>query len=231
MASKLSVVIPVYNERTTLLRVIDSVRTVPINKEIIVVDDGSTDGTTEIIKKHLSSQRAISVYFHERNLGKGAAVRTGIAAASGDMIIIQDADLEYDPKDYTNLLDVMDKSGANVVFGSRFKGGSGGRAFFHRTTNKAYTGLCNILCGSRLTDLGTGYKLFRSKTIKSLTLEREGFEMEAELTVKLLRNNEHIAEAPISYRRRGYHDGKKITWRDGVRSALCLMQYRFSPQT
>ena len=227
-AMKLSVIIPVYNEVRTLEELVLAVSAVPIEKEIVLVDDGSTDGTRELIRRLEPRFKELRVIYHDRNHGKGRAIRTGIAAASGDALIIQDADLEYNPADYQVLLGAMRHSGAHVIYGSRFMGRKKVTSIWHRAVNGFLTGLTNILYRSRLTDMETCYKLFRMDFIKSLSLHADGFEIEVELTARTLLSGERIIEAPVSYHGRSYHEGKKIGWKDGVKAVTRLFRYRFT---
>lgn len=224
---KLTVVVPVYNEVKTVQKLVETVQLVPVKKEIVIVDDGSTDGTRELIRQRFAGREGFNAIFHEKNRGKGAAIRTGIGAASGDAIIIQDADLEYDPMDYLPLMQALEKNGVNVVFGSRFLGGKKVTGSLHRAVNYFLTALTNILYGSRLTDMETCYKLFRARTLKNLPLSSDGFEIEVELTAKTLKAGEKIVEIPVSYKGRSYHEGKKIGWKDGVKAVVSLWHYRF----
>lgn len=227
-SAKLSVIVPVYNEKSTIDRIIRVVQLVPVKKEIVIVDDGSTDGTRELVRQRFVGQDGFKVIFHEKNQGKGAAVRTGIGAASGDAVIIQDADLEYDPMDYLPLIQALEKDGASVVYGSRFMGKKKVTSGWHRAVNFFLTWLTNILFSSRLSDMETCYKLFRSKIIKGIRLESNGFEIEVELTAKILKSGERIVEVPVSYKGRSFHEGKKIGWRDGIKAVSTLIYYRFS---
>lgn len=224
---KLSVIIPVYNEVRTLEALLHAVTDVPVDKEIVLVDDGSTDGTRELIRKLEPRFKHVRVIYHDRNHGKGRAIRTGIAAASGDALIIQDADLEYNPADYPVLLGAMRHSGVRVVYGSRFMGKKHVTSPWHRAVNGFLTGLTNVLYGSKLTDMETCYKLFRMDFIKALPLHADGFEIEVELTAKILLSGERIVEAPVSYHGRSRHEGKKIGWKDGVKAVIRLFRYRF----
>jgi len=223
---KLSVIVPVFNENSTIDRVIDIIRSVPVPKEIIVVDDGSTDGTRERLRNR-AAILDMRILFHEKNQGKGGAVRTGIQAATGDVVIIQDADMEYDPMDYLSLLAAMHQSGASVVYGSRFMQNKKVTSFWHRGVNFFLTALTNLLFGSHLTDMETCYKLFRTSVLKAIQLNSNGFEIEVEMTVKLLKRGEKIIESPISYKGRSFHEGKKIGWKDGFRAVAALWRYRF----
>ena len=219
---------PVYNEKNTLLSIVQRVSEVPISKEIILVDDGSNDGTRELIREHLGQRPDVRVIFHSKNLGKGGAIRTGIGAASGEWTLIQDADLEYDPKDYLSLLRAADGGTVNVVYGSRFLSGKRVTSFWHRRVNGFLTGLTNLLFGAKLTDMETCYKLFRTPLLKALSLRSDGFEIEVELTAKTLKRHEKIAEVPISYQGRSFHEGKKIGWQDGLKAVYYLFCHRLS---
>jgi glycosyltransferase involved in cell wall biosynthesis len=225
----LSVIVPVYNEKNTVREILETIRRVPVEKEIVVVDDGSSDGTRKLVSDLYGHERQMRLIFHEKNAGKGKAIQTGIAAASGDRIIIQDADLEYDPADYAKLLAAMEKSGAHAVYGSRFREKKKVTALWHRGVNYFLTALTNVLYGSDLTDMETCYKLIRAETLKCLAIESDGFEIEAEITAKLLRRGERIVEVPIAYKGRSYHEGKKIGWKDGLKAVLALFRYRLYP--
>lgn len=226
MLRTLSVLIPVYNERATVLELLSRVEAVPLPlaKEIILVDDGSTDGTREVLAG--LGDRA-TVLRHERNRGKGAALRTALARAKGDLVIIQDADLEYDPADYPLMLKPLLDGRADAVYGSRFLGGPHRVLFFwHYFANRLFTLLTNVLYDINLTDMGTCYKAFLSGAIKALPLRSEGFGIEAEITAKVCKRALRIYEVPISYSGRTYDEGKKITWRDGFSYLWCLLRYR-----
>ncbi len=224
---RLSVVIPVYNEKDTIQKIVDKVLTVTVDKEIIIVDDASKDGTRELIEKSYKNRDGFKILFHETNQGKGSAIRTAIAAASGDAVIIQDADLEYDPMDYLKLLEGLEKNGVNVVYGSRFMQKKKVTAPWHRFVNYFLTNVTNILFSSSLTDMETCYKLLRTPLIKRLNLQSHGFEIEVELTARVLKLKEKIFEIPISYKGRSFHEGKKIGWRDGVIALFLIFKYRF----
>lgn len=223
---KLSVVIPVYNEATTVGEVIDRVADVPVEKEIIVVDDGSTDRSLESVRTREPKVR----FVHEGrvNQGKGTAVRIGLTYATGDVVIVQDADLELDPAEYERLLAPIVRGETDVVFGSRFLRRSPGIRLKTRLQNRAIVLLANLLYGSRLTDVTTAYRLFRREVIAGIRLESARFEIESEITAKLLRLGIRIVEVPVSYRPRTSAEGKKIRWTDGVSAALALLRWRFA---
>jgi glycosyltransferase involved in cell wall biosynthesis len=224
---KLSVIMPVYNEVATIHTILERVRSTPIEKEIIIVDDGSTDGTRDVLRDEMS-EKETRVLFHARNQGKGAAVRTGISEATGDIILIQDADLEYDPRDYPALLAPIEEGRAKVVYGSRFLGGPRkAMLFWHAVGNKLLTLVTNVLYDSILSDMETCYKVFSSDVLKSLPLRAKRFELEPELTAKVLKRGYRIYEVPISYTGREFDEGKKITWRDGFKALWTLVKYRF----
>ena len=222
----LSIVMPVYNERKTIADILTLVRSAPIEKEIILVDDGSKDGTREWLSQNLKGLPGVRVIFHEKNMGKGRAVQTGVSAANGFAVIIQDADLEYSPMDYAALVQTLEESGAEAVYGSRFKDKKRVTSGWHRFVNFFLTSLTNLLYGSRLTDMETCYKLVRRDVFQSLGIRSSGFEIEAEITAKLLKKGSRIVEVPISYKGRSYHEGKKIGWKDGVKAILALLKYR-----
>jgi len=217
---------PVYNERETVRTILERVRAVPIEKEIIVVDDGSTDGTREILRQEMNGEDT-RVLFHEENQGKGSAVRTGIAEATGDIILIQDADLEYDPRDYPALLAPIEEGRAKVVYGSRFLGGPRkAMLFWHAVGNKLLTLVTNVLYDTILSDMETCYKVFAADVIKPIPLRSRRFELEPEVTAKVLKRGYRIYEVPISYTGREFEEGKKITWRDGFIALWTLLKYR-----
>lgn len=222
---KLSVIIPVYNERDTILQVIAAVQGVELEKEIVVVDDGSSDGTSELLATLEGD--GVRVLFHEKNLGKGAALRTGFNAADGDLVIIQDADLEYDPQDYHRLLRPIMEGKADVVYGSRFIGGEQHRVlfFWHMVGNKLLTLLSNMMTDLSLTDMETCYKAFRHDVLQRITIEENRFGFEPEITAKVARLGVRIYEVGISYAGRTYHEGKKIGWKDGVSALRCIFKY------
>jgi glycosyltransferase involved in cell wall biosynthesis len=224
---KLSVVIPCFNEVDTLATLVRRVREAPYQpKEIIVVDDGSTDGTRELLERGdiPGIDRVIQL---ERNSGKGAALRSGIAAATGDVLVVQDADLEYDPHEYGSLIQPILDGRADVVFGSRFHGTGPHRVlyFWHRVGNGAITLLSNMLTNLNLTDIETGYKMLRREVIQRITIEENRFGFEPEITAKVARLGVRIYEVGISYHGRTYAEGKKINWKDGVRAIYCILKY------
>lgn len=227
MPAKLTVIIPVYNEKETIDKVVAAVSSVKLDKEIVIVDDGSTDGTREILAQISLLASNIRVIYHEKNQGKGKAIQTGIAAAGGEYVIIQDADMEYDPSDYKILLEAVEKNNAAIVYGSRFLSGKKVTSFWHKTVNSFLTQLTNVLYGAHLTDMETCYKLFRTDIIKKINIQSHGFEVEPEITLKSLRMGFKILEVPISYKGRSYHEGKKIGWKDGVKAVAVLIRYRF----
>jgi glycosyltransferase involved in cell wall biosynthesis len=229
---KLSIVIPVYNEVNTIEQVLDRVRRVPIEKEIVVVDDCSTDGTRDRLKVLQQRDRILHVIFHEHNQGKGAALRTGFQATTGDIIIVQDADLEYDPSEYPKLITPIVNGKADVVYGTRFAGGESHRVlfFWHFVGNKLLTLLSNIFTDLNLTDMETGYKLFRREVLQRIHLEQNRFGFEPEVTAKIARLRVRLYEVGISYAGRTYEEGKKITWKDGVRAVWCILKYNLFSQ-
>ena len=233
MTSLLSVVIPVFNEAPTIARLIDRVRKAPITLpvEIVVVDDASTDETREILAGLARPDAGdLRVIAHPANRGKGAAVRTGIAAARGDVVLIQDADLEYDPRDYPVLLEPILEGLADVVFGNRFHGGPHRVLYFwHYVGNRGLTLLTNVVTGLNLADMEVGYKVLRSEVARKLDLRSERFGLEPEITIKVARLRCRVYEVPIRYHGRTYEEGKKITWRDGVAALYHILRYRFFP--
>ncbi|CCW34402.1 glycosyl transferase [Chthonomonas calidirosea] len=230
-AYRLSVLIPVYNEQQTILEILRRVRSVNIPKEIIIVDDGSTDGTRELLRTHVEGQfDDVAVIYHERNRGKGAAIRTAIAHATGDYVIIQDADLEYDPREYPSLLEPLLDGRADVVFGSRFLGGGPHRVlyFWHRVGNGFLTLLSNMLTNLNLTDMEACYKVFKREIIQSLPLRCNRFDFEPEVTAKVAKRHYRIYEVPISYSGRDYTEGKKVSWKDGLIAIWTIIKYRLT---
>jgi glycosyltransferase involved in cell wall biosynthesis len=224
---RLSIVIPCYNEAKTIRAVVDRVRAAPVaDKEIIVVDDGSRDGSRDLLRTQIAPL-VDKILYHETNRGKGAALRTGFAAASGDIVIPQDADLEYDPREYPKLIQPILDGKADVVFGSRFMGGEPHRVlyFWHMAGNKFLTLLSNMLTNLNLTDVETCYKVMRREVLARVTLEEDRFGFEPEITAKLSRLGVAIYEVGISYSGRTYAEGKKITWRDGFRAIWVILKY------
>ena len=243
---RLSIIIPVYNESATLREIIRRVNavdvevptgfgpfshlgeTVRLDKEIIAVDDGSSDGSRDILHEESEAGR-VSAYFHATNAGKGAAVRTGLAQATGDFIVIQDADLEYDPREYRLLLQPIIEGRAKVVYGSRFRGGPTKTMFFsHMLGNRFLTLVTNILYDTILTDMETCYKCFRAEVVQGVPLHSRGFEFEPEVTAKILKRGHRIYEVPISYTGREFDEGKKISWLHGFAAIWALIKYRFT---
>jgi glycosyltransferase involved in cell wall biosynthesis len=222
---KLSVVMPVYNERATVLEAVARVRAVPIEKEILIVDDGSTDGTSELLES-LRGEPGIRIFRHERNLGKGAAVRRGFSEATGDVLVVQDADLEYDPRDYERLLGPIREGIADVVYGSRFLGWPRRvMRYRNQVANKFLTFLSNLCTDLNLTDMETGYKMMTAEVARSLRLRSNRFGIEPEITAKVARMGWRVYEVPISYRGRSYWEGKKIGWRDAVAAVGTILRY------
>ncbi len=224
---KLSVVMPVYNERATLRAVIERVLSVPMEIELLCVDDGSRDGSRDILAELAKQHEQIRVLVQPHNMGKGAALRRGIQEATGDFVVIQDADLEYDPGEYPQLLGPLLEGKADVVFGSRFMGGGPHRVlyFWHSVGNWFLTLLSNCLTNINLSDMETCYKVFRREVIQSIPIEENRFGFEPEITVKAARRKLRIYEVGISYSGRTYEEGKKIGWKDGVRALYCLVKY------
>jgi len=222
----LSVVIPAYNERRTIEEILRRVKATPYRKEIIVVDDASTDGTRELLQALHDPE--VRVFFHDRNRGKGAALRTGFAQVRGDIVIIQDADLEYDPHDYGRLLKPILDGHADVVYGSRFLGGPQRvHLFWHRAGNWLVTLLSNMMTNLNLTDMETCYKVFRRDVLRQITIRSDRFGVEPELTAKVARLGCRVYEVPISYYGRDYAEGKKITWKDGIAALWHIFRFRF----
>jgi glycosyltransferase involved in cell wall biosynthesis len=224
---KLSVIIPIYNEHATLRELVKRVVASPLQLEIICVDDGSTDGSPEILAELQAQHSQVRFFLQPRNLGKGAALRRGIQQAVGDFVIIQDADLEYDPAEYPVLLDPLIQGKADVVYGSRFQGGRPHRVlyFWHSVANVLLTLLSNCLTNINLSDMETCYKAFRREVIQSIAIEEDRFGFEPEITVKVAKRRLRIYEVGISYWGRTYEEGKKIRWRDGLRALWCLLKY------
>ena len=224
--NKISILLPVYNEKNTLLEILKQVEAVDfgLEKEIILIDDFSTDGTKELYK-----DLPYKILFHEKNMGKGAALRTGFAAATGDIIIIQDADLEYNPVDYKPLIELIKSGKADVVYGSRLADSrnSGKFLLLSYLANITLSFMTRILYGTYLTDMETCYKAFRADFVKDITIESNRFDFEPEITAKILKKKARFVEIPISYNARQESEGKKITWKDGVQAIFTLLKYRF----
>ncbi len=226
---KLSVLIPVFNEESHVEEIVRLVESVAIDKELIIINDGSADSSDRVIREKILPAYSNIVYLvHPVNRGKGAAIRTGIDAARGEFVLVQDADLEYDPRDYAQLLAAFSDPSVEVVYGSRFLSGKKVTNPFHYLVNRFITETGNLLFGGRLTDLETCYKMFRGGTLKKLGLVSAGFEIEAEITCKVLKKRLKIVEVPISYRGRNYEQGKKITWVDGIKAIWTLVKLRVS---
>ena len=225
---KLSIVIPIYNERETLETLIAKVNAVDYDKEILLIDDFSSDGTREVLKKYENKEN-FQVLYHDHNQGKGAALRTGFSNVNGDIIIIQDADLEYNPADYGTLIEPILDGRADVVYGSRFLGGPHRvLLFWHSIGNMVLTTFSNMLTNINLTDMETGYKVFTKKVNDTLTFKCDRFGFEPEFTAKVAKNNFRIYEVPITYNGRDYSEGKKITWKDGVAAIWYIIKFKLT---
>ncbi|MEM9072808.1 MAG: glycosyltransferase family 2 protein [Myxococcota bacterium] len=224
---QLSVVIPIYNEIATLDEIVRRVQAVELDKELVLVDDGSTDGTRDLLSELEARYDNVQVILHDRNQGKGAALRTGFQHCKGDIVIVQDADLEYDPNEYPRLIAPILDGRADVVYGSRFVGGDEHRVlyFWHMVGNRFLTLLSNMMTNLNLTDMETCYKVFRREVIQGITIEENRFGFEPEITAKMAKQRVAIYEIGISYSGRTYDEGKKIGWRDGVRALWCIAKY------
>lgn len=224
---KLSVIVPVFNERNTVVEILRRMRAVdlPLDREFVVVDDGSDDGTRSVLTQLGDS--TVKIVSHPQNRGKGAAIRTGLQHVTGDLVLIQDADLEYDPDDWLRLLAPVLKGRANVVYGSRFTGEHRNMLFMHWAGNRALSLVTNLLYNTTLSDMETCYKLFDRDVLRGITLKSDRFDFEPEITAKVLRRGVRIYEVPISYAGREFDEGKKITWRDGFAALYALVKYRF----
>lgn len=244
---KLSVIIPVYNEKDTVVELIELTKAVPVEKEIIVIDDGSSDGTKELLRSRYANDKTVHLLHHERNAGKGSAIRTGISAVRGDIVIVQDADLEYDPQDFLPILKKFDEPGVQVVYGTRFRD-MRWRIFIRQWTQNHFFGahheikqfhlyfgvqllnvLSNVLYGAGITDEATCYKAFRREVLTQTKLRCTGFEFCPEVTAKVRKAGHKIYEVPISYHPRSAIEGKKLNWRHGIQAIWTLVKYRFVP--
>lgn len=225
---KLSIVIPVFNEKATLEQLLTNVKAVAgVDKEIILVDDYSTDGTLEILETLKTKDPTLIVLYHEINKGKGAALRTGFKHTTGDYVIVQDADLEYDPQDYLKLLRALEEDNAEVVYGSRFSGVYEDMSSLHYWGNKFLTLVTNLMFGVMLTDMETCYKLIPGDFARSLNIKSNRFNFEPEITAKILKSGKRIREVPISYKGRSFSEGKKISWKDGLSALITLVKHKF----
>ena len=224
---KLSVIVPIFNERNTVVEIMRRMRSVelPIEREFILVDDGSSDGTPQVLAQLGDS--TVRVVKHSANRGKGAAIRTGLEHVTGDLVLIQDADLEYDPEDWPKLLAPIFRGKATVVYGSRFTGERRNMLFLHWMGNRMLSLMTNVLYNTTLSDMETCYKLFDRRVLEGITIRSDRFDFEPEITAKILRKGVRIYEVPISYTGREFHEGKKITWRDGFAALVALVKFRF----
>jgi len=225
--AKISVVIPVFNEKKTIREIVKRVSEVPLEKEIIITDDFSKDGTREILKNEYEKRKGFKIFYHDKNRGKGAAIRTGLKGVTGDIIIIQDADLEYNPQDYVKLIKPIMNKETEVVYGSRFLGNKNKHIYnLNMLAVKILTLMANVLYNARITDEPTGYKVFTKKAINSVTLTCNRFEFCPEVTAKIRKKGYKIKEVPISYSARSIKEGKKIGWKDGIQAIWTLLKYR-----
>jgi glycosyltransferase involved in cell wall biosynthesis len=223
----LSVVMPAFNEKNTIEEIVRRVRAVPLRTQLIIVDDCSTDGTRDILTQ-LAGELGFTLLLQPRNMGKGAALRRGFEAVEGDLVVIQDADLEYSPEEFPQLIELICQGRADVVYGSRFLGRHRVFLFTHYAGNRLLTLLTNVLYNTMLTDMETCYKVMRTEVLRSMRLRSDGFGIEPELTAKIFKRGYRVYEVPITYDGRGYDEGKKIGWRDGVVALWVLLRYRFS---
>ena len=226
----LSVVMPCFNERDTIREIVSKVLSVPIWLELVIVDDGSTDGTRKILEEFQCDDR-VRILYHERNQGKGGALSTGFTATKGDVVVIQDADLEYEPAELVDLYKLIRNGSSDVVYGTRFAGNKHQhvQVFWHKAGNRFLTFLTNVIYGSNITDMETCYKMFRREVIEGVTIRSKRFDVEPEITSKILKSKRwRIDEVPISYHGRSFEEGKKISWRDGVVAVWALLKYRFT---
>lgn len=224
--SRLSVIIPVYNEENTLEQIVKRVLAVPMRKEIIVVDDGSGDGTRAVMERlQKKVKKDLVCLYHAKNGGKGKAIQTGLAKATGDVVVIQDADLEYHPEEYPKALAFIEDGWADAVYGSRFLGAHRVFLFWHYLGNKMLTLLTNMMTSGMLTDMETGFKVIRTDVLRALDIRSFTFDFEVEVTVKLFKGGYRVYEIPITYTGRGYEEGKKITWHDGIRALIALFKW------
>lgn len=225
---KLSIVVPVYNEKNTIEKILNEIKAVEgLDKEIVVVDDASTDGTTDILKSLETVHPDVRFYYKEKNRGKGHTLKLGFEHTTGDYVIVQDADLEYDPNDYHKLIRALDEHKAQVIYGSRFSGSYEDMSTLHYFGNKLLTLITNIFFGVMLTDMETCYKLMPGDFVRKVNIKSERFDFEPEITAKILKSGLKIREVPISYRGRTHSEGKKITWKDGIHALFTLIKYRF----
>ncbi|MBT4485520.1 MAG: glycosyltransferase family 2 protein [Candidatus Latescibacteria bacterium] len=224
---KLSIVIPAYNEKNTIKEIIRRVRITPFDKEIIIVDDFSDDGTCELLRD-MEQETDLKIFYHTKNMGKGAALRTGFKNVTGDIVIVQDADLEYDPSEYENLIEPIRENKADVVYGSRFMGGPRRVLYFwHTVGNRMLTLFSNMMTNMNLTDMETCYKVFRREVIQKISIKSNRFGVEPEITAKISRLGVRLYEIPISYDGRRYSEGKKIDWKDGITAFYTIIKFRF----
>ncbi len=227
---KLSIIVPIYNEKATLEEIFRLVQATPYQKEIIAVDDASIDGSREILDRLAQQYDNVKAFYHQRNRGKGAALRTGFAQVTGDVVIIQDADLEYRPADYPSLLEPIEQDVADVVYGTRMVGGRPHRVlfFWHYMGNRAVTTLSNMFTNLNLSDMEVGYKVFKAEVLQGIEIKCERFGVEPELTAKICKKRWRIYEVPIQYHGRDYSEGKKITWRDGIAAIYHIIRFKFT---